>query len=367
MKLGIVGGGQLGRMLAQAALPMGVTTTVLDPAEDACAKRVADQILGNYDDLSAVSQLIENADVLTFEFENVTPEAVSLCEGARPTAPNAQALAQARDRWDEKSMFQGLQIPTAPTLPVADQASLEKAVQEIGLPAILKTRTLGYDGKGQKRLMSELDVEGAFVELGGVPLVLEGFVEFQYEVSCIGVRNRQGDIRCYPLAKNDHQHGMLVRSQPIIQGKLQQQAEAAIEKVMTHLQYVGVLAVEFFVTEAGLLVNEMAPRVHNSGHWTIEGCASSQFENHVRAVCDLPLGDTTVRTPVAMLNVIGARPERAKLLSIPGVHLHDYGKAARPARKIGHVTITAATEAALADRLAQVEALLVNDFGPLAN
>ncbi len=362
MKLGIVGGGQLGRMLAEAALPLGIKTAFLDPSDQACAQDCGELFCAPYDDVEALSKLSDFSDAVTFEFENVTPEAVAQLSESQPVYPPAIALETARDRWSEKSLFQKLEIPTATLALVDDQSSLEQAVETTGFPCVLKTRTLGYDGKGQKILRSRDDVAGTFEELGGVPMLLEGFVEFEYEVSCIGVRDRNGHSVFYPLVENEHRNAMLHRSQPIVNSPLQSQAEAAVKAVMDALDYIGTMAFEFFVCGDDLIANEIAPRVHNSGHWTIEGSCCSQFENHVRAVMDMPLGSTEIRVPVVMYNVIGKRPDTNALLSVPGVHWHDYTKTERVGRKIAHITVTATTENDLKTRCTHVESLLVNEL-----
>jgi 5-(carboxyamino)imidazole ribonucleotide synthase len=363
MKLGIVGGGQLGRMMALAALPLGIRSVFLDPSDASCAADAGNLILAGYGDSQGVKQLAEQSDAVTFEFENVPPETVATLSETRPAFPPAEALRTARDRWFEKSMFQDLGIPTPKLALVDDQASLENGADTVGFPAVLKTRTMGYDGKGQKVLRTRADVEGTFEELGSVPMILEGFVDFEFEVSCIGVRNAQGQCVFYPLVKNEHRQGILYRSEPIQDVQLQTQAEQAVKAVMDRLEYVGTMAFEFFVRDDELIANEIAPRVHNSGHWTIEGSCCSQFENHVRAVMDLPLGSTETTRPVAMFNVIGKRPDVETLLKLPGVHWHDYTKAERPGRKIAHITVTAPDATQLEQRANEVEQLLQNDLG----
>jgi len=362
MKLGIIGAGQLGQMMALAARPLGIDTAFLDPAVQACAGSVGELFCADYSDPTGLKKLAEFAEVISFEFENVPPSTVAQLARSRPVYPPAEALATARDRWAEKTLFQSLAIATAPVAEVNDQQSLVDAVAQIGLPAVLKTRTLGYDGKGQKVLRLAEDIPGTFAELGAVPLILEGFIDFEFELSCIGVRDQQGLCAFYPLIRNDHRQGILHRSQPIDEPRLQALAERAVEAVMQTLNYVGVLAFEFFVRDGQLIGNEIAPRVHNSGHWTIEGSRCSQFENHVRAVMNLPLGNTDTLGPVAMYNVIGKRPAVHALLAIPGLHWHDYGKSERRGRKIAHVTVTASSDAQLADRCAAVEALLINEL-----
>ncbi|WP_108126610.1 5-(carboxyamino)imidazole ribonucleotide synthase [Saccharospirillum mangrovi] len=360
MRVGVIGGGQLGRMMAQAGLPLDIQLSFLDPSAEACAAQFGTLVQGAYDDADAIDQLVANVERVTFEFESVPPETVAQIAQQLPVYPSAQALATARDRWLEKSLFQQLGIETAPIADIASQADLEAAVERIDLPAVLKTRTLGYDGKGQKVLRGQADVTGAFGELGAVPMILEGFVAFDYEVSCIGVRSASGELAFYPLVRNEHRQGMLYRSEPLAEHPLQATAETAVGQVMAALGYVGVLAFEFFVVGDRLLANEIAPRVHNSGHWTIEGSECSQFENHLRAVADLPLGSTETRGCVALYNLIGEMPERAQVLSIPGAHWHDYGKSPRRGRKIGHITLTATTADQLQQRCAQLEPLLRN-------
>lgn len=363
MRIGVIGGGQLGRMMALAALPLGIRLVFLDPSASACAGAAGVLVQGEYDDAEAVSRLLAETQRVTFEFENVPPSTMAQIAEQQPAYPSAQALATARDRWAEKSLFQRLGIALPPVSAIDSQTELEQAVAQVGLPAVLKTRTLGYDGKGQKVLRQQADVTNAYAELGSVPLVLEGFVDFDHEVSCIGVRAINGEVRCYPLVRNEHRQGVLYRSQPMERHPLQAEAEAALKAVMEALDYVGVLAFEFFVQGNQLLANEIAPRVHNSGHWTIEGSTTSQFENHIRAVAGLPLGETRQSQAVAMYNLIGQMPDRAAVLAIPGCHWHSYEKAPRAGRKLGHVTVTAATIDVLEQRCAQLESLLCNDLG----
>lgn len=361
--LGIVGAGQLGRMMALAAAPLGVDCVFLDPADNACGLSFGGHIDGAFDDLAAITRLGQAVDVATFEFENIPATAVARLAEAVPVFPSAQVLATARDRWAEKTLFRAQSIPLPPVAQVDSQGDLDDAVTKIGLPAVLKTRTLGYDGKGQKVLLTAGDVTGAWAELGSVPCVLEGFIAFDDEVSCLGVRGRDGELRFYDLVQNEHYLGILSRSQPIRHHPLQAKAEAYATRVMNALDYVGVMAFEFFRLGDELIANEIAPRVHNSGHWTIEGAIVSQFENHVRAVCNLPLGSTETREEVLMLNVYGKRPDVLNLLRIPGVNWHDYTKEARPGRKIGHVTVQATNSADLVERAAAAEACLQNTRG----
>lgn len=363
MRIGVVGGGQLGRMLAEAGAGFDARFTFLDPSESACAGLHGRHLKADWNDTTALESLIADSDVVTFEFENVSPEVVAQLAERRPAFPPAKALATARDRWAEKTLFRSLDIPLPPVAKIDSQAELDAVIAEIGLPAVLKTRTLGYDGKGQKVLREPADVAGAFGELGAVPLVLEGFVDFDHEVSLVAVRGRNGDTRAWPLTRNEHRQGMLHCSIPQLDHALQSLADDYANRVLDALDYVGVMAFEFFVAGDALLANEIAPRVHNSGHWSIEGAATSQFENHLRAIAGLPLGSTERLVPCAMLNVIGAFPERDAVLSVAGTRWHDYGKAPRPGRKIGHITVLAQDDEQLAQRVAAMERLLVNDLG----
>ena len=358
MNLGIIGAGQLARMMALAAYPLGLRCQVLDPSPDACAGQVAPLIQSAYDDAQGLKQLAAQVDAITFDFENVPAAAASQLQNRVPVYPPPSALAVAQDRLDEKRLFQKLGIATAPFMPVNDLDDLQHAADSLGLPAVLKTRRLGYDGKGQRLLQSESDLQAAYVELGNAPLILEGFIAFEREVSLLGVRSRSSEIVFYPLSENQHRDGILRLSKaPFDDAALTTQAQTAVTALLETLDYVGVLAVEFFVDNGQLLANEMAPRVHNSGHWTIEGAETSQFENHIRAVADLPLGATTARGYSAMINFIGALPQAQNILALQGAHYHDYGKEPRPGRKVGHLTLRADSSAALESTLAEYHAL----------
>ena len=339
MLLGIVGGGQLARMLALAAAPLGVRCRVLDPAADACAAAVAEQVRADYDDAEGLRQLAEDADCVTFEFENVPAASLDYLDGDVTVFPPSHSLATARDRFTEKTLFRNLDIATAAYRAVDTRGDLTAALAEIGLPAVLKTRTLGYDGKGQAVLRTDADVETAWARLGGVPLIVEAFVPFTREVSIIAVRGRDGAVAFYPLTENVHRDGILHLSRPCGADALQGEAEEYARRLLGALNYVGVLALELFEVDGQLLANEFAPRVHNSGHWTIEGAETSQFENHVRAVLGLPLGPTAAVGHSVMVNFVGALPARAAVPGIAGVHLHYYGKEPRPGRKVGHATL----------------------------
>lgn len=358
MKIGVIGGGQLGRMLALAGTPLGQQFAFLDPAPDACAQALGEHIRADYSDTDHLRQLAEEVDLVTFEFESVPAETVAFLSQFVPVYPNAESLRIGRDRWFEKSMFQDLGIPTPDFADIQSQADLDTAVARIGLPAVMKTRTLGYDGKGQKVLRQPDDVAGAFAELGSVPCILEGFVPFTGEVSLIAVRAHDGETRFYPLVHNNHENGILKLSIASTAHPLQAQAENYVSKVLDKLDYVGVMAFEFFEVDGGLKANEIAPRVHNSGHWTIEGSECSQFENHLRAIAGLPLGSTATLGEAAMLNFIGEVPEASKVTAIEQCHLHHYGKAFKAGRKVGHATLRCADMATLKARIAEVEALI---------
>ncbi|QIE90571.1 5-(carboxyamino)imidazole ribonucleotide synthase [Pseudomonas nitroreducens] len=358
MKIGVIGGGQLGRMLSLAGTPLGMNFAFLDPAPDACAQALGEHIRADYSDQDHLRQLADQVDLVTFEFESVPAETVAFLSQFVPVYPNAESLRIARDRWFEKSMFKDLGIPTPAFADVQSQADLDAAVASIGLPAVMKTRTLGYDGKGQKVLRKAEDVIGAFAELGSVPCILEGFVPFTGEVSLVAVRARDGETRFYPLVHNTHENGILRLSVASTDHPLQQLAEDYVGRVLDKLAYVGVMAFEFFEVDGGLKANEIAPRVHNSGHWTIEGSECSQFENHVRAIAGLPLGSTAKVGESAMLNFIGEVPPVVEVLNIADCHLHHYGKAFKAGRKVGHATLRSTDLPTLKARIAEVEALI---------
>ena len=360
MKVGVIGGGQLGRMLAVEGAPLGVQFTFLDPAGDACAAALGEHLHADYSSPEHLQQLAQTVDLVTFEFESVPAETVAFLEQFVPVYPSANALRIARDRWFEKSMFKDLGIPTTEFADVLSQADLDAAVVQIGLPAVLKTRTLGYDGKGQKVLREPADVVDAFAYLGNVPCILEGFVAFTGEVSLVAVRGREGQVSCYPLVHNIHHDGILHLSVASHQHPLQALAQDYAGRVLKQLDYVGVLAFELIEVAGGLKADEIAPRVHNSGHWTIEGSECSQFENHLRAVAGLPLGSTASVGYNAMLNFIGRVPEAAKVLAVADCHLHDYLKAPKPGRKVGHATLRSQDAKQLQQQIVELEQLLEN-------
>jgi len=339
MKIGILGGGQLAQMLAQAGTPLGMEFMFLCPNPDACAAPLGQHLCRPFDDPEALEELGRWADVATFEFENVPARILETLDKYTRIYPPAIALATAQDRLKEKRAFDQLGIPVPGYAAVDDADGLEQAVQRLGLPAVLKTRSEGYDGKGQAVLRETADLKGVWERLGGVPMILETLVPFRREVSIIAVRNAEGEVRFYPLNENYHREGILRLSLSLDGDPWQRRAEEYIERLLQHLDYVGTLALELFQTGDGLLANEIAPRVHNTGHWTIEGTRSSQFENHIRAVAGLPLGDTGLARPAAMVNLIGQLPSLDAIAQVPGSVPHIYGKAERPGRKLGHVTL----------------------------
>ncbi|WP_019340908.1 5-(carboxyamino)imidazole ribonucleotide synthase [Stutzerimonas stutzeri] len=361
MKIGVIGGGQLGRMLALAGTPLGMNFAFLDPAPDACAAALGEHLRADYSDQDHLRQLADEVDLVTFEFESVPAETVAFLSQFVPVYPSAEALRIARDRWFEKSMFKNLGIPTPEFADIQSQADLDAAAASIGLPAVLKTRTLGYDGKGQKVLRKQSEVTAAFAELGSVPCILEGFVPFTGEVSLIAVRGRDGEVCFYPLVHNTHEEGILRLSVASSNHPLQALAEDYAGRVLTQLDYVGVLAFEYFEVDGGLKANEIAPRVHNSGHWTIEGAECSQFENHLRAVSGLPLGSTAKVGESAMLNFIGEVPAVEKVIAVEDCHLHHYGKAFKVGRKVGHATLRCPDRSTLDRQITAVESLIARD------
>ncbi len=358
MRIGILGAGQLGRMLALAGYPLDFDFVFFDPAVEACAAPLGAHLKAQYDDESALKTFCESCDVATYEFENVPAATAAFVAERLPLYPPFKALVAGQDRLDEKRLFDLLQIPVPRYMPVAAREALDIAIKNVGLPAVLKTRRLGYDGKGQAVLRNENDSDNAWTRLSGQPLIMEAFVDFEREISCIGVRSRKGEMVFYPVAENVHRDGILRFSRPVANDPLQQAAEAYVRRVADHLDYVGVIAFEFFVAAGELLANEIAPRVHNSGHWTIEGAEVSQFENHLRAMAGLPLGSTALRGPCAMFNFIGDAPGNEQIAAIPGVHVHHYGKTPKPQRKVGHATVTAQSEADLNERCERLKRLL---------
>jgi 5-(carboxyamino)imidazole ribonucleotide synthase len=340
--IGILGGGQLGRMLSVAASRLGYKTHIFEPSANPPAADVAHALTtASYDDLAALRAFAASVDVITYEFENIPTAALDALEAIRPIRPNRRALAISQDRLLEKDFLTGLGLTCAPYAPVATAADLDAAIATIGAPAILKTTRLGYDGKGQARIKSAADAPAAFAAMAGAPSVLEGFINFSHEVSVIAARGLDGSVACYDPGENVHKDGILSTTTLPARLSPSQRTDAILlaARILNALDYVGVMGVELFVTPQGPIVNEIAPRVHNSGHWTQNGCAVDQFEQHIRAVAGLPLGDGTRHSDVVMENLIGDDIDRIPaILRERDAALHLYGKAeARPGRKMGHV------------------------------
>ncbi len=393
MLIGILGGGQLGRMLALAGYPLGMKFRFLDPSPEAPAREVGELVVGEFTDHAALDRFAAGLDFVTYEFENVPVESVECLASKLRVAPPVAGLQTGQDRASEKAMFTRLGIVVPDYAIVRERADLAKAAEHVGLPCVMKTLRLGYDGKGQAVVKHSAGdtsprhiaarLEAAWITLGRTGVIVEKLVPFSREVSIIACRGADGSIAYYPLAQNVHRAGILRLSTspaPDPGGVLTAQAQAAAKKVLEHLNYVGVLAIEFFLETAPapnhghghahagavgmktLLANEIAPRVHNSGHWSIEGSICSQFENHLRAITGLPLGSAEFAGPIggqcAMVNLIGGAPATDELLAIPGVNVHLYGKEPRPGRKIGHVTVRAPNIMLLQERLNTLTALV---------
>lgn len=340
--IGILGGGQLGRMLAVAASRLGLRCHIYEPGANPPAADVAHRVTtAPYDDTAALTAFAASVDVITYEFENIPTAALDLLETLRPVRPNRRALAVSQDRLTEKAFLSEIGLNVAPYAAVDDAVDLAEAIDEIGTPAILKTRKLGYDGKGQARLASPDDAETALAAMNGARAILEGFVDFSFEASVIAARGMRGQVACFDPGENVHKDGILATTTVPARLSASQRTDAVLlaGKILNALNYVGVMGVELFVTPAGLVVNEIAPRVHNSGHWTQNGCAIDQFEQHIRAVAGWPLGDGTRHSNVVMENLIGDDMSRvAALAADPANALHLYGKAeVKPGRKMGHV------------------------------
>jgi len=345
VRVTVFGGGQLGRMLAEAGKKMNVTVTCLDRQPDACAGQICELIHGDYSDDGPVKQALRGARVATAEFESIPMTAFTAAQAyGVPVHPSITAFSIGRDRLSEKRFARSHEIPTAPFQAINDSDDLSRALTRIGLPGIIKRRHGGYDGKGQWQAKSVQEAERACREAGWSDLILEKWVNFKAECSIVAARNASGEIRTYPLTYNEHRNGILWISSADPQRATQQHDEAAqriAQQMLRGLEYVGVLAVEFFVTEGDeLIFNEFVPRVHNSGHWTIEGAETSQFENHLRAILGEPLGSTETRGWCGMINLIGHIPPEHVVKEIdPEAHIHVYGKEVRPGREVGHITI----------------------------
>ena len=344
MRIGIIGGGQLGQMLGYAGPELGFDCVFIDPSPEPPAANAGEVISAAFDDVDAITRLSETVDALTYEFENVPVAALESAVTACPVYPPLDALAAAQDRLSEKTLFESLDIPVPGWHQVDTREDLEAAAEKLGLPLVLKTRRLGYDGKGQFVIRSTGDLDNAWDTLGGVPLIAEAWVPFDYEVSQIATRGVDGDIEFFPLTHNQHEGGILRYSRaPVTVPALEQAARESVRKMLESLDYVGTIALELFVRDGGLLANEFAPRVHNSGHWTIEGARTSQFANHLLAVAGKKPRPAPAVDFAGMLNLIGTIPDSARGLENDHVVLHDYGKAPRAGRKLGHITVTADT------------------------
>jgi 5-(carboxyamino)imidazole ribonucleotide synthase len=342
MKVGILGAGQLARMIALAGYPLGLEFIFLDPSVDACANTLGVHLYGDYNDPALLAELAERADVVTYEFENVPADVAKFLAEHTKVYPPAKALEVAQDRWVEKNYFLELGIPTPQFALVDSLEDLERVMVNITYPAVLKTRSQGYDGKGQSILKSAADLQAAWNLVQGLPSIVEAFVPFSREVSIIAARSVSGSVVFYPLSENLHKGGILRIAESCANDPMQKRAEDYISRLLNALDYVGVMALELFEVEGQLIANEFAPRVHNSGHWTIEGAETSQFENHLRAILDLPLGSTAAVGKAAMVNFIGGFPETKDVLAIENAHLHLYGKSPRKGRKVAHVTVRTA-------------------------
>ena len=357
-RIGVLGGGQLGRMLGLAGIQLGMSFVFLDPAPDACAAASGELLQAGFSDTGAARDLAALVDVATFDFENVPETTARALMEICPFYPAPDALGASQDRMVEKDLLSSLGIQVPPYFKVSSRIDLLEGLDALGYPAVLKTRRLGYDGKGQAVLRDQEDLERAWQKLGDSELILESFVPFDLECSMVAVRGLNGDMRTWPLVRNVHSNGILMLSLPgVFDQALQSKAAEKMRTLLEHFDYTGVLTMEFFLLDGELLVNEFAPRVHNSGHWTIDGSTCSQFENHLRAVAGLPLGKTEMTGCSIMFNWIGEMPDQQQAMAIPGLHGHDYDKAPRPARKIGHATLSAETMEELkvnASRLAEI-------------
>jgi 5-(carboxyamino)imidazole ribonucleotide synthase len=358
MTIGVLGGGQLGRMLALSGVPLGKRFLFVDPSRESCAAHVGELLVGAYDDEKTLSELARRSEVVTFEFENVELAAANYLAELVPVFPPPRALQVSQDRLLEKDFFGQCGISTPSYASVNSLDGLRTAAARLGLPIVVKTRRFGYDGKGQFRIRSEADVDVAWSALGKGALIAESWVPFTREISVIGARTQSGEIAIYPIVENTHKDGVLRSSRVRLSDPAQAEAESILTKALNALNYVGVLTIELFDCNGALVANEMAPRVHNSGHITIEASETSQFENHIRAILGVPLGSTQTREHAAMLNILGPHPALEKLLQVPNAHVHLYGKSAIEGRKCGHVSVVAASAEALQKSIEHIERLL---------
>jgi phosphoribosylaminoimidazole carboxylase, PurK protein len=361
VKVGVLGAGQLGQMLAFAGRKLGFEFRFLAPDENGPAGRYAELIVADYANEAALAHFCEGLDVATYEFESIPADAVRFVSERVPVYPPLAAIETAQDRALEKQCFENLKIPTSPFVVVSSMNEARQALEKTGTPAVLKSRVLGYDGKGQAVIKTRNEIANAWVAVKGAPSIVESWVNFSRELSIIGVRSRNGETAFYPLVENYHSEGILrfsIAPAPAVSSQLQSLAEGYSRRIMDSLEYVGVLALELFQTDTGLIANEMAPRVHNTGHWTIEGADTSQFENHLRAIAGLPLGSTEMGGAAGMVNIIGREPDVARLNAVENVHIHMYGKVPRPKRKLGHITVTADDLAGVRNSVSQLRGVM---------
>ncbi len=348
-------------MLALAGYQLGVQFRFFDPSSGAPVGQIGELIAAGYADQEALARFLAGTDVVTYEFESIPLDAVRFVADRVPVFPPLAALETAQDRLLEKQLFRLLDIPVPEFFAVGSVEELRSASKSIGFPSVLKTRRMGYDGKGQVVIRDAAALEKAWDQLAGSPLILEKYVSFQREVSVVGARDAPGRTVFYPVVENLHREGILrttIAPAPNLSADLRNRAIEYSERIMEHLGYVGVLALELFCVDGTLLANEMAPRVHNSAHWTIEGAETSQFESHLRAILALPLGSTALRGYSGLVNIIGHIPAREEILAVEGAHLHLYGKAPTERRKVGHVTVVADSAEGVTQRMAILRKVL---------
>jgi len=358
--LGVLGGGQLGRMLALAGARLGVRTRVFDPSPEACAGQVAELVHGGYEDEAALARFCDGLDAATIEFENVPIEAARFVAARVPLRPGVESVEAAQDRLVERELLRRVGFRTPRYEPVDAAEDLSEACAQVGLPAILKSRRFGYDGKGQAWIREVEDWDRAWGKIGARAAMLDEVVSFTREISLVGVKASGGQTRFYPPIENVHRDGILhtSRAPAVVDDRVLAQMQASVSRLLDEIGHVGVLTVEFFEDERGFLANEYAPRVHNSGHWTIEGAMTSQFENHVRAVMGMPLGSTEVHQYSGLVNLVGSTDAAGRVLELPGARVHLYGKESRPGRKVGHVTVCAESAVARDAAMDEVAALV---------
>jgi 5-(carboxyamino)imidazole ribonucleotide synthase len=338
VRIGIIGGGQLGRMFALAGYPLGLHFAFYDPDKNCCSQELAPTTHAEFNDIDSLMAFAKNVDIVTYENENIPVETLQRLNEHKPIRPTIEAIRIFQDRWLEKNFIQDLHIPTAEFFLVENVAAAQTAAEKLHFPFLLKSRRFGYDGKGQIRINTQADLNQLTDNQLAQGYLAEKHIHFQREFSLICVKGLSGEIAFYDLCENTHKNGILARTINKIADPMFERAKKHVTAIINKLAYVGTLAVEFFDVDNEPMINEIAPRVHNSGHWTIEGAYTSQFENHLRAIIGLPLGDTRSRCEVEMLNIIGEMPDKATILKSQRSFLHDYGKSPRPGRKLGHIT-----------------------------